>query len=306
MTQRRPDFFLVGAPKCGTTAMARYLGDHPEIFMPIAKELHYFGSDLDYRRRRLTAAEYLALFDTGEGVKRVGEASVGYLYSETAPAEILEFSPEARILIMLRDPIDMIRSQHSQELFMGQEDITNLAEALRAEPDRSAGRRIPASCTMPYLLRYTWLARYAEHVERYLEAVGPGRVHVTLFDDFKRDTSSAYADVVRFLGCDASFTPEFPVVNERKRVRSVALQHVVRDPPPRVRVMLRRLLPMAARVGARKLLYGLNSRAPVPSSIEPELAARLRVDLEPDIRRLADLLGRDLSAWMSSDHLGAA
>jgi len=120
---RRPDFFIVGAPKCGTTAMATYLSDHPQIFMPVAKELHFFGSDLDYRRRRPTQAEYLAAFERGGQATRAGEASVGYLYSERAPTEILEFSPGADILIMLRDPVDMVRSQHSQELFMGQEDI---------------------------------------------------------------------------------------------------------------------------------------------------------------------------------------
>ena len=105
---------------------------------------------------------------------------------------------------MLRDPIEMIQSQHAQELFMGQEDLEDL-EAVAAEPDRACGRRIPAGSTQPYC-RYTWIARYAEHVARYLDAFGRERVHVTLFDT-SRDTSAAYADVVRFLGCDVGFRP---------------------------------------------------------------------------------------------------
>ena len=82
---------------------------------------------------------------------------------------------------------------------MGQEDIEDLEAALAAEPDRARGLRIPPGSTQPYLLRYTWIARYADHVERYLEAFGRERVHVTLFDDFRRDTRLAYADVVLFV-----------------------------------------------------------------------------------------------------------
>ena len=295
---RRPDFFIVGAPKCGTTAMAKYLGAHPQIFMPVAKELHYFGEDLDYRRRRPTSDEYLAAFNAAGSARRVGEASVGYLYSDRAPAEILEFSPGADILIMLRDPIEMIQSQHAQELFMGQEEITDLESALAAEPERAAGRQIPVGCTAPYLLRYTWIARYADHVERYLEAFGRDHVHVTLFDDFRSNTAAAYADVVKFLGCDPAFAPEFPIVNRRKSARSARLQRIVRDPPAIIRSAARRLLPLGARVRARNALYRLNTAAAAGSPMSDELRARLRAELAPDVARLADLIGSDLSAWL--------
>jgi Sulfotransferase domain len=295
---RRPDFFIVGAPKCGTTAMTSYLGSHPQIFMPAAKELHFFGSDLDYRRRRQTEAEYLAAFAHARDAKRAGEASVGYLYSERAPHEILRFSPAADALIMLRDPIEMIQSQHAQELFMGQEDLEDLEAALAAEPDRARGRRIPAGSTQPYLLRYTWIARYAEHVARYLDAFGRERVHVTLFDDFSRDTSAAYADVVRFLGCDVGFRPEFPIVNQRKGARSTRLQRVVRDPPAILRSAARRAMPLGARVRLRHAFYRLNARDATMSPMSDTLRRQLRVEFAPDVRRLADLIGRDLTAWL--------
>jgi len=278
--------------------MAKYLGEHPQIFMPVAKELHYFGSDLDYRRRRPTAAEYLALFAATADAKRVGEASVGYLYSLRAPGEILEFSPNADILIMLRDPIEQIQSQHAQELFMGQEDIEDIERALAAEPDRAQGRRIPPSSAAPYLLRYTWLARYADHVERYLTAFGRERVHVTLFDDFRRDTAASYAGIVRFLGCDSAFIPAFPVVNRRKSVHSRALQRIVRDPPPVIRSLARRILPLRARVRSRHLMYRLNTRAADVSPMSDQLTAQLRAEFAPEVCRLAELIGRDLSAWL--------
>jgi hypothetical protein len=299
---RRPDFFIVGAPKCGTTAMASYLGQHPQIFMPVAKELHFFGSDLDYRRRRPTTAEYLAAFAGAGSARRAGEASVGYIYSERAPREILDFSPGADVLIMLRDPVDMIRSQHAQELFMGQEDIEDLEAALAVEPERARGHRIPAGSTQPYLLRYTWIARYADHVERYLDAFGSDRVHVTLFEDFTRDTGAAYADVVRFLGCDAAFRPAFPILNRRKGVRSTALQHIVRDPPEIVRSAARRALPLGARVRLRNIAYRLNTRAASSSAMSDATERQLRAEVAPDVRRLAGLLGRDLSAWLPAEN----
>lgn len=293
-----PDFFIVGAPKCGTTAMARYVGDHPEIFMPAAKELHYFGSDLDYRRRRPTKAEYVKAFRNAGNAKRRGEASVGYLYSNQAPQEILEASPAAQVLIMLRDPVEMVQSQHAQELFMGQEDIEDLESALAAESERLQGERIPATCTAPYLLRYTWLARYSEHVERYLNAFGDDRVHVTLFDDFRADTPRAYADVIRFLGCDPNYTPPFPVVNRRKRVRSRIIQRIVRDPPPAARSIARCLLPLSLRVRTRNLLYRANTSAASSATMSEDLKRRLRQEFAPDVRRLQSLIHRDLSAWL--------
>ena len=109
--RRRPDVFIVGAPKCGTTAMAEYLESHPEIYMA-KKEMNVFGADLrfgaQFYRRDLQA--YLEEFDTRNGEERAGEASVWYLFSRHAAAEIKAFNPDARIIIMLREPAEMLYS----------------------------------------------------------------------------------------------------------------------------------------------------------------------------------------------------
>src|SRR5665647_751711 len=115
MKLKRPDFFIVGAPKCGTTAMNNYLAQHPDVFMA-QKEIHYFGSDLKMRVK-VSESEYLNYFQNAEEKKLIGEASVWYLFSEKAAAEIKAFSPQAKIIIMLRDPIDVLHSLHSQHLF---------------------------------------------------------------------------------------------------------------------------------------------------------------------------------------------
>ena len=128
----RPNFFIVGAPKCGTTALHAYLDAHPEIFMSHYKEPRFFGSDLR-QRRRPTKSQYFSCFARARNEKRVGEASVLYLYSKCAAAEIKEFCPEARIIIMLRDPVEMLHSKHSQSIFSGNEVINDFEEALEAE-----------------------------------------------------------------------------------------------------------------------------------------------------------------------------
>lgn len=294
---RRPDFFIIGAPKSGTTAMDDYLRRHPQIYMAV-KELHYFGSDLAYNRRRPSEADYRSAFAGVKNERRVGESSVGYLYSARAPHEIIEFSPTAQIVIMLRHPVDFIVAQHAEQLFRDQEDIVDLGLAIAAEPDRAALRRLPPECEVPYSLRYTWLARYADHVGRYLDVFGRDRVHVILFDDFVRDTPGTYARLLEFLGCDAGFQPEFRVVNARKTVRSRRFQKLVRTPPQVLRRAARRMMPLTLRSRMRQGLYRLNARPVERPHVAEGLRARLLAEINPQTERLARLIDRDLSAWL--------
>ena len=120
-----PDFFIVGAPKCGTTAMADYLGQHPEIGMCPRKETHVFATDLSERmamrrgQRPMSRERFLNLFADLQEERLRGEASVWHLYSASAAAEIAAFQPQARIIVMLRSPVEMLPSLHSQFVFVG-------------------------------------------------------------------------------------------------------------------------------------------------------------------------------------------
>ena len=136
----RPDFFVVGAFKSGSTALYEQLRRHPQIFMPFHKEPLYFGDDLTRRYGRMTEADYLRLFKDAKPRQRVGEASTWYLYSTSAAREIKDFSPDAQILVVLRNPVDVMYAQHNQLIFNVIEDIPDFAEALAAEPDRRAGQ----------------------------------------------------------------------------------------------------------------------------------------------------------------------
>ena len=159
---KRPDTFVVGAFKSGTTALYEYLRAHPQIFMCVPKEPMYFGADLTPRYRRMTEQEYLALFADAQPGQRAGEASPWYLYSHSAPAEIAHFAPDARIIVMLRNPVDVMHAQHGQLVFNRREDITDFAAALEAEPARRRGERIPGDAIRPEALYYRHSVHFAE------------------------------------------------------------------------------------------------------------------------------------------------
>ena len=293
---RMPDFFIVGAPKCGTTAMYEYLRQHPEIFMPFHKEPLFFGSDLTRRYGAMSEHDYLRLFAGAAPGQRVGEASAWYLFSTRAASEIAAASPAARIIAMFRDPVDVMYAQHSQLLFSAQENIADFRSALDAEEERAAGRRLPPGPIRRENLLYRRMVRFAEQLERYLEVFGRERVHVIIHDDLRADPVAEYRRVLAFLEVDPDFEPDFSPANENKRVRNRWLHRLVWNPP-----LLRPLIPFLRRYplvhALRARLLSLNSRRVPRAPMDPELRSRLREELRPEVERLGRLMDRDLSAW---------
>ncbi len=148
---RKPDFFIVGAPKCGTTTLYAYLSGHPEVFMPAVKEPNYFLEGP--AQLGLDEPSYLALFRDAGSADRAGEATPMYLYCESSPAKIKAFNPDAQIIIMLRNPVDFMFSLHNHQLqAMHGEDLPRFEEALAAEPERRQGRALPPDLRTPALL----------------------------------------------------------------------------------------------------------------------------------------------------------
>jgi hypothetical protein len=303
-----PTVFIVGAPRCGTTSLAAYLGAHPRLFLSDPKEPHHFGADLDIRRRPYAdRRKYLDLFERAASDQQAGEASVLYLYSQTAPREIQEASPSARIIIMLRDPIDMVRSLHAHNLLIGYEDIPDLGDALAAEPERRQGRRLSSTCLVPTALEYSRLGRYAEHVRRYQEVFGGERVKCILFDDLKRDPEKTYRETLAFLGLEAGTMPDFKVHNEQKRWRSHSIGRVLvttfsfvndictRLPSRRLRKAVVTTVGIPFYVAARLNM----TRAPSPP-VTDALRNQLRQMFSDDVEALGAVLGRDLSSWLSA------
>lgn len=300
MPATKPDFFIVGAPRCGTTAMYEYLRVHPDVYMPLHKEPMYFGHDLSQLHERLSERDYLALFDEARPGQRVGEATTWYLASKTAASEIRDFSPEAQIIIMLRHPVDVMYSLHRELLFYRGETIEDFQEALDAEPDRREGRRLGPS-RRPEALLYRQAVRFAEQVERYLAVFGRERVKVILFDDFIADVEGVYADVLRFLEVDDAFRPEFRRVNESKEPLNRTMQALVVRPPKPIAKLIPILRRSALAHRLRAALLAFNSRPVDRPPMPPALRRELTAEFEPEIRRLAALIDRDLSGWLPGD-----
>ena len=165
---RLPDFFLVGAPKCGTTSLAQWLSEHPEVFFSPVKEPHFFNTDASNRKIRSRDA-YAALFSGVESRHlAVGEGSVWYLYSDAAVPRILEANSRARFIVMLREPIAMLRSLYLQQRWAGNENAGSLEEAWRLQDARRAGRKVPLLCANPDQLQYGRICSLGWQVDRLL------------------------------------------------------------------------------------------------------------------------------------------
>lgn len=304
LDMRTPNFYIVGAPKCGTTAMHRWLGAHPEVYLS-TKELHFFGRDLNHQRPALDARNYRSFFAEATDVhKRIGEVAVWYLMSESAPAEIHSFSPSARIIAMLRRPDEMLYSLHSQLLYSGEEDLKDFEAALDAQPDRAQGHRIPPSthrgieAPPTECLQYFRVAAFADGVARYQSVFGVENVHIVLHDEIRDDAAKAFEGVLQFLDVDPSFRPDFDVVNPNTVVRSQAARRAIQG----LRWgSLRGVVPAPMRTLGRRVLEQLqqfNTETAARPPLDPKIGERIREAMADDIRRLEQHIGRDLSAWL--------
>ena len=199
---RRPSFFIVGAPKCGTSALASYLRAHPAVFMSWPKEPLFFCKDFDGVRTVDTLAEYERLFESRPPeATAVGEASAMYLYSEIALTEIKKFNPDARIVAMIRNPVELVQSFHSQMLFALSEDESDFETAWRLQAKRRDGQRIPARCAAPEFLQYRDVAMLGTQITRLYELFPRDQILVLRNEDLARIAAASIRKSSRFSDC---------------------------------------------------------------------------------------------------------
>lgn len=285
--------------------MYDYLKQHPGIYMPEHKEPNHFGADLHNRHGRLTRAEYERLFAPALPGQLVGEASTWSLYSRLAAGEIKEANPDARIVIMLRSPVDVMHSLHREMVFYRAETIRDFAAALAAEPDRLAGRRVPKGVRRVETLCYRSAVRFPEQVRRYLDTFPAEQVKLVNYDDLRSDPQAVYLDILAFLGADSAFVPSFERVNETKQPKSGLIQDLLVRPP----FPLDRLIPLLRRAPIlhriRGSLVAMNSRKDQRPPMDEQLRARLEADVADEVRELAQITGWNLDSWIPSQVDGA-
>ncbi|TML44735.1 MAG: sulfotransferase domain-containing protein [Actinobacteria bacterium] len=210
-----PDFLILGAQKAGTTALYAYLLWHPGITGPAWKEVSYF--DRHYRRG---VRWYRGHFPLRPGDRLVGEASPGYLFHPLAPKRVWATVPGAKLIALLRDPVDRAFSHYHHEVALGREPLT-FEEAIEAEPERTRGEEERLAQEPGYFSHawwdYTYLARgrYAEQLERWLAVFPREQLLVVGSDELAADPRQTYAGALEFLGAPAHELGSYPRVYEQ-------------------------------------------------------------------------------------------
>ncbi len=240
-----------------------------------------------------TEAQYLALFRE-PGRRVVAEATTAYLRSRTAAGNIRAFNPDARILAMVREPVELLHSLHARLVSNGHEDLRDFRQAIEAEPERRAGRKLPRGLFWPSSLYYSEWTTLADQVERYRTRFVSDRVKVIVYDDFQRDNLMTFADVVAFLALDASrATPARHNVN-----RSARFPLLARTIAQLGDLRIKNLLSEHRRLHIRKALWRVNQKPASRPPLDPGFRAELMSRFRPEVERLGSVLHRDLvSLW---------
>jgi len=310
--------FIVGAPRCGTTSLSRYLASHPDVCFSRPKESHYFAqADLrglsDRTLRLRVQREYLArFFSQPRSSPVLAEGSVTYIYVPEQVEPILRLWPQAKFVIGVRSPFTMLPSLHRRLCYIGDETERDFSRAWNLVPERREGRSIPRSCVAPRWLDYWEAGRLGKYVEQFLDTVGRDRCFVYLFDDFISDPARVYRKLLTFLDLPDDGRLDYPAHRDSRDYKIGWLQRAVMRPPQSLLMLAskgyRRVLsagpePELGRIGkaalaARERILAWNM-APAPAiRIEPEIRSQMTAMFKDDITRLGELLDRDLSPWL--------
>ncbi len=294
-----PNFLIIGAAKSGTTSLASYLGQHPDVYVSPWKEPNYFALagrqlplpgpvppevmyKLHYFHSATELSQYEALFRGVEAERAIGEASVRYLYYPEAAPRIKELLPQVRLVAVLREPVSRLYSHYCMNV-QHQLEPLSLLEALEAEP-----QRIAAGWGWDW--HYVAVSSYANQVRRYFDLFDRQQIKIFLHDDFVARPLEVFQEICRHIGVDSSFTPDMSErgkVAQRPRVLSIdRWLHW----PSRSRRVIERALPRRLWRPAFARLRQWNSR-PAPR-LDPKVRAELAPRFRDDIQQLEDLLGR--------------
>lgn len=299
-----PNFLIIGAAKSGTTSLHYYLGQHPGIYMAARKDTFFFcffekepnfsgpGDQEWYREWAVTRLEdYQALFEGHSGETAIGEACAEYLYDEEAPANIKSLVPNAKLVVVLRNPVERAYSNFMHLVRDGYEPVCDFSQALLLEEARRQENWRP-------MWHYRARGFYSQQIERYLRLFDKSQIRVYLHEDLASTPGSLFRDLFGFLGVDADFRPDTSMKHNVSGIpRSRTLLDAIMKPNP-LKTIMKPLIPATCRNLAKKVLTGTKvnlRRFPIPSELRQTLVAQYRAD----ILRLECLIDRDLSHWLT-------
>ena len=311
--------FIVGAPRCGTTTLASFLQQHPDVCFSAVKEPHFFSRDEvaglsgDDLRRAVEEEYWARFFGHCEGnPKLYAEGSVTYLYVPERMKPILDLWPEAKFVIALRDPVSMLPSLHARLLVTGDETIRDFPTAWAKIGERAQGKSLPKRAVDPRWLRYDWAGQLGHNVERFLDTVGRERCHIILFDDLTADPQGTYRNLCAFLGIEPWPDTDFEPQRINKTIRIGWLQRLLKRPPKAIRTALagEQFHKREKKVGARdsstlatifrvrKRLLEWNKVPAKRQPLDPGVRRQIIDRLRDDVILLSRVIDRDLSHWL--------
>ncbi|MEX0930293.1 MAG: sulfotransferase domain-containing protein [Candidatus Paceibacterota bacterium] len=286
----QPTFFILGAPKCGTTALSEYLRDHPDILVSEPKEAEHFTDFARSREKYASLDDYLTrAFSGAEGHTAIGGAPTRLLRSPEAIPNILELNPDAKFIVMLRNPIEMFESLFWQRVYEGAE--SSRTPEVAWEKHRQIDTKQPRKTgdVDDGELRYGEICRLGEQLERVFKQAGRDRVLVIFYDDLKKDARLVYQKALSFLGVGDDGRTDFPVIHRRKSTRS-----------SRTRTLIKQLGRIKKALGIRRSLRDLPFIQKLVGGTKP-LSSELRQELvqyfHSDRVKLEELTERDLANW---------
>lgn len=298
---RMPDFLVIGAARAGTTAIYSYLRQCPDIFMPRIKEPNFFafegqtlacrGPGADYINNSVTGlAEYRDLFATAPADALLGEASPLYLFAEQAPARIRHHLPDARLVVVLRNPVEQAFSHFLYATKQSIEPLTDFTAALNAEDQRVADGWQP-------LFGYSAFPRYADQMARFLALFPRDQILIRLYEEFESDPATLIQDILTHIGVTSGFRPDMGVKHNAGGVpKNRVFQDFLMKSNPITRA-IGYVVPQKTRLRIRDRLASLNLKR--QTGMPAEARAILLTRLGDQIRALEPMIGRDLSDWLA-------
>ena len=291
----KPTFFIIGAPKCGTTSLHEYLNRHSQITMSNPKEPHYFSLDIknggirDYEK-------YLNCFAHGEKSSlAIGESSTLYLYSKVAIQKIFEYDKDAKFIVMLRNPLEIARSFHQVALKVFGEIEVDFQKAWSLQDKRKLGKSIPMGCVDEQLIIYGDVAKIGLQVERLLSIVSPNKIHFVLYDDFKSSTKFEYMKILDFLNVHREDFPSFKTYNKTYRIKNVAITKVINYVS-----LLKKQMNINTGFNVANKIHRINVTKEPLGKLSSKFLLKMHKYFDDDIRLLSKLIKKDLSKWRFS------
>jgi len=291
----KPNFFIVGAIKSATTSLVYHLMRHPQVHIPLF-EFNYLADDLIWLKRPFWRSEeqYLDYFKRAKGSVRIGEKSVFYLPSETAAKRIRDLNPDAKIVCILRNPVDAIESLYRHNMVNYFEVLVPFRRALDAEADRRLGKRIPPGTDILHNLFYRKMVDYAPQVERYYDVFGPRNVLVLLLDDLRRNPQGTYKRLLEFLQLEYVDLGQYPVLHVNQNDAFLPVRTMLRKQRRIARLIDR--VPRPAISAAKRAIRKIVG-PPRWARYDPNLRKLLEMEMRPGIIALGKLINRDLRGW---------